>query len=619
MKRVLPLLLAIVLVTTVAPIGRAESGGFPRGVHPWPSGNEWPHDLDRSFEITTEHHTVAMDDGVELDGWIWRPDGLPDGVKSPTVLFFSPYNGNTDPPADDQDSPIFGAIRYVVPAHRLVSSGYAVAFFSVRGTGNSGGCYDWFGERTAEDGAALVDWLATREWSNGRVGMIGASEDATTAWATAIKASEALKTIVPMSGAIDRIVSYQGTPNGLWTSQMLMNGAGSYAVHGAPAIADQRATDPDAAARISQRYPLCEDVARMVERQAVDVTSRSRDGAFWGERRFTDRLPEVSSSVLFTAGQNDTTIYGFGAEAVGWELLQRAPKYMILGDWGHAQPKPTFPWDAEAYVGSPYGDWTETLIEWFDFWLMGIGDVPGGVGRVDYELGSNEWMTSSSWPPREVKEEAVYLSGGSLKAEPGGGTGRSFRDVPRAAAYAFMDSPIAPCDPNTLLYESSLVPENEDGRGIALAGTPHAYLKLDSTEAGGEVMAHLFDLGPDFSCDANPSAFSLMTYGGADLRFHDGSFEAKDFIDGTNVRIDMEAMARRIAPGHRIGVLVSAGDVIWKSLVPYVPEITVREDGGDLASHLVLPVVDDPSTDARETLGGSKPKVKYPPRPDLPR
>ena len=47
----------------------------------------------------------------------------------------------------------------------------------MRGTGGSGGDLsgNYFSPREARDGAAVVEWLGTRTWSTGKVGMAGGS------------------------------------------------------------------------------------------------------------------------------------------------------------------------------------------------------------------------------------------------------------------------------------------------------------------------------------------------------------------------------------------------------------------------------------------------------------
>lgn len=53
--------------------------------------------------------------------------------------------------------------------------GYAVIGLNIRGTGCSGGDFDYFEPRQAEDGREAIEWLAKQPWSNGRIAMVGKS------------------------------------------------------------------------------------------------------------------------------------------------------------------------------------------------------------------------------------------------------------------------------------------------------------------------------------------------------------------------------------------------------------------------------------------------------------
>ena len=53
--------------------------------------------------------------------------------------------------------------------------GYAVIGLNIRGTGCSGGDFDYFEPRQAEDGREAIEFLATQPWSNGRIAMVGKS------------------------------------------------------------------------------------------------------------------------------------------------------------------------------------------------------------------------------------------------------------------------------------------------------------------------------------------------------------------------------------------------------------------------------------------------------------
>ncbi|HEV2755040.1 MAG TPA: CocE/NonD family hydrolase [Actinomycetota bacterium] len=53
--------------------------------------------------------------------------------------------------------------------------GYAVVGLSIRGTGCSGGDFDYFEPRQAEDGREAIEFLTKQPWSNGRLAMVGKS------------------------------------------------------------------------------------------------------------------------------------------------------------------------------------------------------------------------------------------------------------------------------------------------------------------------------------------------------------------------------------------------------------------------------------------------------------
>ncbi|MGH2684870.1 MAG: CocE/NonD family hydrolase, partial [Actinomycetota bacterium] len=147
------------------------------------------------------HVRVASHDGVRLDGWLVLPPEAETG-RVPVVLWSAPYFGQCDyypfptdspPPRCNYatgDNPELwdnSSVSESVPVNLLVEQGYAVAIFNVRGTGNSGGCFSWFGRAEQLDQALLVEWLAAQGWSNGRVGMMGLSYHGTTPWEAAIQ------------------------------------------------------------------------------------------------------------------------------------------------------------------------------------------------------------------------------------------------------------------------------------------------------------------------------------------------------------------------------------------------------------------------------------------------
>lgn len=101
---------------------------------------------------------LTVRDGVELAFEVVRPAG---GGAHPALLTYDGYNAGRSP------DPGYAA--------RYLPRGYALVGLNVRGTGCSGGVFDFFQPSEGPDGYEMVEWIARQPWSTGSVGMIGKS------------------------------------------------------------------------------------------------------------------------------------------------------------------------------------------------------------------------------------------------------------------------------------------------------------------------------------------------------------------------------------------------------------------------------------------------------------
>jgi putative CocE/NonD family hydrolase len=108
--------------------------------------------------VTRETGYLKVRDGVELAFEVVRPA---DENPHPTLLTYDGYDAGRNP-----DSSY---------AARYLPRGYALVGLNVRGTGCSGGMFDFFQPSEGPDGFEMVEWIARQPWSNGSVGMIGKS------------------------------------------------------------------------------------------------------------------------------------------------------------------------------------------------------------------------------------------------------------------------------------------------------------------------------------------------------------------------------------------------------------------------------------------------------------
>src|SRR2546427_4590884 len=155
----------------------------------------------KALAATTSYDMVAdvripMSDGVLLDSDEYIPTT---GCPCPTILVQTPYRKSGAGVAEGNT---------IFP-----SNGYGMIVVDVRGTGSSEGMWDSFGAREQQDGVALVQWAASRPFSNGVVGLAGVSYSAINQLLTVEQpgtaAVKAIFPIVPMSDAY-RDVTWAG-------------------------------------------------------------------------------------------------------------------------------------------------------------------------------------------------------------------------------------------------------------------------------------------------------------------------------------------------------------------------------------------------------------------------
>ena len=89
----------------------------------------------------------------------------------PALLAASPYRFDND---KLPDIPAF-MFRETGPIGFYVEQGYAYVRLDVRGTGRSGGAFEFLGPNEQQDLYDVIEWIAAQPWYTGRVGGIGQS------------------------------------------------------------------------------------------------------------------------------------------------------------------------------------------------------------------------------------------------------------------------------------------------------------------------------------------------------------------------------------------------------------------------------------------------------------
>jgi predicted acyl esterase len=378
-----------------------EASGFEAGQRrlngPQTTGREYRNLSQPTHAMAHDDDLeVPMRDGVTLRADVHRP--LEHG-HYPVLIAASPYPRqiqNLGAPAGFIEA---GATDFFVPR------GYVHVIANCRGTGGSGGTFEFFDGQERRDMYDLVEWAAQQPWSDGNVGMIGISYFAGTQMEAAVERPPHLKAIMPIAGTFDLYESAthhglmssgfitpflfmigmtSGHTNKLWRSKLmdamraLLLTPGIHKkfamVNGEAAIAGlklllQLHHDP---------HPW-DDLWR-----AIAAEHPFRD-AWWEDRNLLPLLDRVEVPVYLGCDWQNVPLH-LPHTFTAYERLthSRHIQVAMMGEHGLA-----WPWES-LHVEA---------LAWFDHWLKGhdTGILDGPHFR--YVIPEAEgWRTSDTWP-----------------------------------------------------------------------------------------------------------------------------------------------------------------------------------------------------------------------------
>jgi uncharacterized protein len=343
---------------------------------------------------------IAVRDGTLLKYTVIRPAGA---GPFPTLFTYDGYDAGSNPDP--------GYVAQYVP------EGYAFIGVSLRGTGCSGGVWDFFQPAEATDGYDVVEWIARQSWSDGKVGMIGKSYPGITQLFVAEQQPPHLVAIAPghTYGDIYRDVAFPGgifnySFAALWSFVAQPYPSYSAAFNGVTA-GDQTCAQNQA------NRP--QNVPKSAFLQALQHQ--------WDDQLIRERSP------IYEIGKINVPIYTViswqdeqvGPRAVNWlsKVNPKVPLYATVtnGDHGMYRTDPSL----------------QDLNKYFDHYLKGVDNGYQTTPRIRvwWEAGRNGtrapgWVTSiGQWPPK-TKTDRWYLDqGGALGTKKGSG-------LPDPYAYA---------------------------------------------------------------------------------------------------------------------------------------------------------------------------------------
>ncbi len=404
-----------------------------------------------TFEVFVEKDVlIAVRDGTKLAADVYRPakGGKPIEGKFPTLLTRTPYgkgDGN------------LGDGRY------YAARGYNVVANDVRGRYKSEGKWRLIAD-DPQDGYDVVEWIAARPWSDGKVGTFGTSYGGGTQHALAEMNPPHLSAMVPVDSLSNTGVA--GMRHGGAFELRFMNWIFNI---GAP-NAKAALADPALKAALVENGRRIREHADSLPFRKGDTPLRrvpeyeawlhealqsGPESPFWKIKGMSvvDHVKDYADvPVLHITGWYDSWTRQVTMNYEALSAAKRSPQRLIIGPWTHGAQGSNVSGEVEfttdaavnlqalrlrfydrAMAGAENGAESDPKV-WL--YVMGTGDdLKSPAGRLRH---GGSWRAESEWPLRRAVTKALYLHpDGMLGPEPAPADGG-------ATTYTFDPSHPAP-------------------------------------------------------------------------------------------------------------------------------------------------------------------------------
>lgn len=363
----------------------------------WPEA--YQRDADYPGTVTLPQQLITLRDGIRLAASITLPadenGNVIDG-QFPVIATFTGYNQ------------FYSAGIFADTA--LVQRGYAYITVDMRGTGASEGSWQAFSQIDHDDIGELVTYIKNQPWSNGTIGMNGASYMGITgllAGATEDPAVKAIFAIVPMGDAYRDVVFGGGQVNAgfipLWVT--LVTGLGLI-----PTPAGFENNDPgySLTTLLQHLQGALTDFQVPVVAGALIGDENKYDTEFWRIRSPIEKIDQVSAPTFVVGGLHD--IFQRGEPLIYEGLKDHTNAKLLIGPWTHLQGS-----FGEGLPADGVPDLASIRLAWFDHYLKGMDTGAEAYPPVtQFYKGEERYVTAADWPHPDAHADTFYLHGKPL-------------------------------------------------------------------------------------------------------------------------------------------------------------------------------------------------------------
>lgn len=528
--------------------------------------------------------------GDSVGAMRYEPVGV-EGAR-PTILMYVPY------PKDDMIT--YGA--YDQFNRYLAHHGYEVVVADMVGSGSSEGFVEeLFLRAEGKEGAAIVEWLADQDWSNGRVGMYGKSYGGITALDAAAQRPDPLEAIVPIH------TPYQGFRNaytygGLF--ELLTIGMDWLSLMQVLELKPQTIRERDDWVDV---WTTRLENLRDRDPWLVKFLRHRPEDDWWADKDIP--VENIDVPTLAVGGWRDP----YTQDTVEYFEAIDAPKRLLFGPWRHQMPH----LGLETQI-----DFRRQVRDWFDRYLL--EDAPEGEttteirfwtetdggGKVD----GGVWRETSRWPtmddpdgetvsfavtPDGLEPAEAYTDGSVDRTDEVDYTVGIESTDPYGAGLPAQDT--NGDDARSLTFESAPLDNPVD-----LTGTGEVTLRIEADDPDPTVSVRVLDVSPDGTA-------TLVTHATSRLQTHTGTRNPRPIESGReyDVSLPLEPKSHLFEPGHRIRIAIAGS--YFPEVMPTgaATELTVRSSP-DSPTALRFPGSVRDSLSFADSIEMAKPAADFP-------
>ncbi len=484
--------------------------------------------LRQRADYIREHYTkfeyrIPMRDGKRLFTAVYVPNDADRKKTYPVLMVRTPYS--IAPYGADQYKGMLG------PTAEYEKEGYIFAFQDVRGTYMSEG--EFLNMRPhidvkrgsndvdeSSDTYDTIDWLIKHlPQQNGKFGQWGISYPGFYTSAGAIDSHPALKAISPQAPIADWFRGDDMHRNGALNLSMAFTFFHSFGVP-RPEPTEKRGWrefnygTPDAYEFFLKLGPLANVNAQYFKGGIPfwnDIIAHPDYDQFWQSRNLLPHLKNIKTAVLTVGGWYDTEdLYGPLQTYKAIEKLNPGiQNTLVIGPWIHGGwTRSNGDQVGDAHFGyKTVNNYQPVELAFFRHHLKGA-EQPRLPEAWMFETGANRWRGFDSWPPQQVKDQALYFhADGKLRFSAPNEQQPAFdeylsdpaKPVPYTTEimngwsknYVAADQRFASSRPDVLSWETEVLEQD-----VTLAGPLEADLFVSVTGSDADFVVKLIDVAP---------------------------------------------------------------------------------------------------------------------------